>query len=111
MVAGAAAAAFCGATAGIGRLLVAGAVTRVTVGASWHWTADRAMGYRSNWRTTLGYAAGDALGGGAGGWARGRFGRSAAGTILNRFRPKHGYLGARRNVPQWQREHMWRNQR
>jgi len=111
VVAGAAAAAFCGATAGIGCLLVAGAVTRVAVGASWHWTADRAMGYRSNWRTTLGYAAGDALGGGAGGWARGRFGRSAAGTILNRFRPKHGYLGARRNVPQWQREHMWRNQR
>jgi RHS repeat-associated protein len=111
VVAGAAAAAFCGATAGIGCLVVAGAATRVAVGASWHWTADRAMGYRSNWWTTFGYAAKDALGGGLAGGFTGRFGRGAVGTTLNRFRPKHGYLGARRNVPQWQREHMYRNQR
>jgi RHS repeat-associated protein len=91
--AGVIAAGFCGATAGLGCLIVAGAVARVAIGGAAHYTADRYMGYRPTWRATLRYAASDLFGGARAGAVRGAYGRGSFGFVRHRFKPKYGYPG------------------
>lgn len=102
--AGVAAVGFCGATAGIGCLLLAGAAARVAVGSTSHWTADKAMGFRYTRRDALRYAVGDAAGGAVAGFSRGAWGRGFFSAGMRGFKPKRGYPGRTRLLkrPTWQ---------
>jgi hypothetical protein len=82
VAAGAAAAAICGATGGLGCFIIAGAMTRVAVGAVGRGAAAKAGGYRYRGRTALGYALGDAISGGFAGAFRGAMGRGTLGWAM-----------------------------
>jgi RHS repeat-associated protein len=85
-IAGAVAVGICGATAGIGCVVVAGVMTRVAIGAVAHPVADRVLGHRTTGRDVLSYAIKDALGGGGAGFLNGAYGRGALGIAMARLK-------------------------
>ncbi|MFJ7244121.1 ricin-type beta-trefoil lectin domain protein [Kitasatospora sp. NPDC098652] len=70
MAAGAAAAAFCVGTAGVGCAIAAGAGVGMLVGVPSHLVADKAMGHRTTGREAVGFLTGSARGGGINGAAK-----------------------------------------
>ena len=85
--AGLLAAGICGATAGIGCFLLAGAATRVITGFAARNAADRMMGYRTSGGTMGRRAVADAVGGGFSGAFRGAVGRSPLGYLRKGMAP------------------------
>ncbi|MCX5201568.1 DNRLRE domain-containing protein [Streptomyces sp. NBC_00237] len=77
-VAGAAAVAVCGATAGIGCVVIAGAIIGGMVGTTSHLAADRAFGHRTTRREALRYAGTSVAGGAFQGAFRLRYGAGPA---------------------------------
>ncbi|MER7845079.1 ricin-type beta-trefoil lectin domain protein [Kitasatospora sp. NPDC096077] len=84
-VAGGGAALFCGATAGLGCLVVAGAVIGVTVGTPAHVGADGVMGYKVSDRQIGKYALQSGFGGVNQGFIRDRYTTSLFGLAWGRF--------------------------
>lgn len=85
-IGGAVAVGTCGATGGIGCLVVAGVMTRVAIGSVAHPVADRVLGDRTTGRDVLNYAIKDALGGGGAGILHGAYRRGVLGVTAAKLR-------------------------